>query len=104
MKKLSLALAVVVAAWSIQSCTEGRGHAYEAKTKVDINGLKFIKTAHESGLTEIAASKIAKQVSTNAEVKGFADMMITQHTELGKSVDSLALAEFVYIREKVNQD
>jgi putative membrane protein len=104
MRKISLALVIAVAAWSIQGCTEERGHSYQAKTKVDINGLAFIKTAHEAGLTEIAAAKIAKKNSTNAEVTGFADMMLKDHADLGKDVDSLAIRKFVFIRDTVNYD
>lgn len=104
MRKISLALVIAVAAWSIQGCTEDRGHSYQAKTKVDINGLAFIKTAHEAGLTEIAAAKIAKKNSTNAEVTGFADMMLKDHAELQKAVDELAVAKFVIIRDSVGHD
>jgi putative membrane protein len=104
MRKLSLALAIVIGAWSIQSCTEGRGNSTAVKTKVDINGLAFIRGAHEGGLTEIAASEIAKKNSTNAEVTGFADMMIKDHGDLMKDVDTLAVHKFVIIRDSVNHD
>jgi putative membrane protein len=104
MKKLSLALAIIGAAWMIQGCTEGRGNSTSVKTKVDMNGLAFIKGAHEGGLTEIAASQIAKKNSTNAEVTGFADMMLKDHADLQKEVDALAEAKFVIIRDSVNYD
>jgi putative membrane protein len=104
MKKISLALVIVGAAWMIQGCTEGRGNSNAVKTKVDINGLAFIKGAHEGGLTEIAASQIAKKNSTNAEVTGFADMMLKDHADLQKDVDTLAVRKFVIIRDSVNYD
>ncbi|MBW4891634.1 DUF4142 domain-containing protein [Mucilaginibacter sp. HMF5004] len=104
MRKLSLALAILVGAWSVQSCTEGRGTSTAVKTKVDINGLAFIRGAHEGGLTEIAASQLAKKNSTNAEITGFADMMLKDHAELQKAVDELAESKFVIIRDSVSHD
>ena len=104
MKKLSLALAILTGVWTLQSCTEGRGNSYATKTKVDINGVTFIKTIHEGGLVEIDASKIAKKNSTNADVTAFADMMITDHTAMGADVDSLAAHKFVIVRDTVDYD
>jgi putative membrane protein len=103
-KKLSFALAIVAITWTIQSCTEERGNSYTSKTKVNAEGLKFIKTAHEAGLTEIEASKIAKAKSANSQVKSFADMMITDHTEMAKYVDSLAKDKFVMVLSNVSHD
>ncbi len=102
--KLNLIVIALFAAYAMQSCTEEKGNSYTSKTKVNADGLTFIKTAHEAGLTEIAASKIAKDKSANAGVKGFADMMITDHTAMGADVDSLAAAKFVMIVDKVNHD
>src|ERR1700748_3643302 len=102
--KLSFIVIALFAAWSVESCTEERGNSYTSKTKVNAEGVKFIKTAHEAGLTEIAASKIAKQKSTNSQVTGLADMMITDHTALGVDVDSLASQKFVTVIAKVDYD
>ncbi len=104
MRKFSLALAVVIGALAVQSCTEGRGKSTSFKVKVDINGLNFIKGAHEGGLTEIAASQIAKKNSTNAEVTGFADMMLKDHADIQKDVDELAASKFVMVVDSVNHD
>jgi len=102
--KLSFIVIALFAAWSVQSCTEERGNQYTSKTKVNAEGLNFIKTAHEAGLTEIAASKLAKQKSTNSQVTGLADMMITDHTALGVDVDTLASQKFVSVAPNVNHD
>ena len=50
----------------------------------------FLAFAHEAGTFEIEAAKLAKKKSQNAQVKEFADMMITDHTAMGKDVESLA--------------
>jgi len=102
--KLSLIVIALFAAWAVQSCTEERGNSYTSKTKVNADGLTFIKTAHEAGLTEIEASKIAKKNSTNSQVTAFADMMITDHTAMGVDVDTLASQKFVSVVAHVNNE
>lgn len=102
--KFNFIAIALFAAFAIQSCTEDRGNSYTSKTKVNAEGLKFIRTAHEAGLTEIAASKIAKKNSTNSQVTAFADMMIADHEELGKDVDTLAKNKFVTVIADVNHE
>jgi putative membrane protein len=102
--KLNLIVIALFAAWAVQSCTEEKGNSYTSKTKVDAEGLKFIKTAHEAGLVEIEASKIAKKNSANSQVTAFADMMITDHRAMAKDVDSLAEQKFVTVVGHVNHD
>ncbi|WP_448698765.1 DUF4142 domain-containing protein [Mucilaginibacter sp. AW1-3] len=102
--KLNLIVIALFAACAVQSCTEERGNSYTAKTKVNAEGLAFIKTAHEAGLTEIEAAKIAKKNSTNSQVTAFADMMITDHTAIGVDVDSLARQKFVTVIGEVDHE
>ncbi|OCX53309.1 hypothetical protein BEL04_03110 [Mucilaginibacter sp. PPCGB 2223] len=102
--KLNVIVIALFAAFAVQSCTEERGNSYTSKTKVNADGLNFIRTAHEAGLTEIEASKIAKKNSTNSQVTAFADMMITDHTALGADVDSLAKQKFVTVVAEVNHE
>lgn len=102
--KLNLIVIALFAACAIQACTEERGNSYTGKTKVNADGLTFIRTAHEAGLTEIEASKIAKKNSTNSEVTAFADMMITDHTAMGVDVDTLASQKFVTVLAHVNTE
>lgn len=47
----------------------------------------FITNASEAGNAEVEKAKLADKSSTNADVKAFADMMITDHT---KANDDLA--------------
>src|ERR1700744_566598 len=102
--KLSLIAITLFAAWSIQSCTEEKGNSYTSKTKVNAEGLNFIRTAHEAGLTEIEASKIAKQKSSNSQVTAFADMMLADHRAMAANVDTLAAQKFVTVVDYVNHD
>ena len=104
-KSLSfIMLAAVTAAASLQSCAPKREKAYNARTNVDANGLAFIKEAHEGGLTEIAASKIAEKNSTNKEVTDFATMMVKMHTDAMGAIDTLADVKYVFLKDSVNHD
>jgi putative membrane protein len=103
-KSLSFIMLAALATASIQSCSPDRAKAYNNRTNVDANGLAFIKGAHEGGLTEIEASKIAQKNSTNKEVTDFAAMMIKDHSEAGVEIDTLADHKYVYLRDSVNHE
>jgi len=101
-KTLSFIMLAALAAASLQSCSPKREKAYNARTNVNINGLTFIKEAHEGGLTEIAASKLAEKNSTNKEVTEFAAMMIKDHSEAGKELDVIADDKYAFLKDTVN--
>ncbi|EHQ30752.1 DUF4142 domain-containing protein [Mucilaginibacter paludis] len=103
-KTLSFITLAAFGAASMQSCSPDRAKAYNARTDVNANGLAFIKGAHEGGLTEIEASKIAQKISTNKAVTDFAAMMIKDHSEAGTEVDKLADEKQVFVRDSVNHE
>lgn len=103
-KSLSFIMFAAMAAASIQSCSPDRAKAYNNRTNVNADGLAFIRNAHEGGLIEIEASKIAQKNSTNKEVTDFAAMMIKDHREAGAVIDTLADHKYVYVRPYVNHD
>jgi putative membrane protein len=49
----------------------------------------FLAKAYNIGTFEIKIAKLANQKSQNAKVKDFANMMIKDHTEMGKNVAAL---------------
>lgn len=49
----------------------------------------FVQNAVEGNMYEIEAAKIAQQKSSSAEVKGFAKMMVTDHTALQNQLKPL---------------
>lgn len=55
----------------------------------------FIEDAAQGGHAEIEGSKLAQQKSKNADVKAFADQMITDHTKVGNELDGLASSKGV---------
>jgi putative membrane protein len=101
---LSFIMLAAFGAAALQSCSPDRAKAYNARTNVNNIGLAFIKNAHEGGLTEIEASKIAQKNSTNKEVTDFAAMMIKDHREAITDIDTLADHKYVYLRPYVNHD
>ncbi|RKR83857.1 putative membrane protein [Mucilaginibacter gracilis] len=103
-QSLSFIMLAVLATASIQSCSPDRAKAYNNRTNVDPNGLAFIQGAHEGGLTEIEASKIALKNSTNKEVTDFAAMLIKDHSEAGVEIDTLADHKYVYLKPQVNKE
>jgi putative membrane protein len=75
----------------IASCGDNqKAKNFNNKTLVDGQGMEFIKTANEAGLTEVKASTIAGTMSKNPRVIGFAKMMIDDHTQAGKELTDLA--------------
>jgi putative membrane protein len=104
MKKISFIVAAITGMLYLQSCDVKRDSEYSNKTTFDINGLAFIKNTHEGGMTEIAASKIAKQKSTNKQVTDFAEMMINDHTKASKMVDSVADDREVLLHNTISHD
>jgi putative membrane protein len=99
---VSLITVAVLGVASMQSCTPSRARAYNARTNVNANGLAFIKGAHEGGLTEIEASKIAEKNSTNKSVTDFAAMMIKDHSDAGVELDTIADHKYVFLKDTVN--
>jgi hypothetical protein len=95
MKKLNLILAVACAAFTMQACHNSASTTTTDSTTtmvksdstkvtdtskmtsvIDTADTAFTNKAAAGGMTEIAASKLALQMSQNAKIKDFANMMI----------------------------
>ncbi|HTI60299.1 DUF4142 domain-containing protein [Mucilaginibacter sp.] len=108
MKRLSLMMMVVFAAFAFQACqnkakdsTESADSANMTKDTstnpsatggiaVDENDAKFVTTAANDGMAEVAAGKLAQQKAVSKRVKAFADMMVTDHTKAGDELAAIA--------------
>jgi putative membrane protein len=55
----------------------------------------FMKSAAEAGAMEIQGSQLAVSKSSNADVKTFANKMITDHTTVGNELSGIASAKGV---------
>ena len=112
MKKLNLILAVACAAFTMQACHNSASTTTTDSTTtmvksdstkvtdtskmasvIDTADTAFTNKAAAGGMTEIAASKLALQMSQNAKIKDFANMMITDHTAAGDKLAAIAKKE-----------
>lgn len=53
----------------------------------------FVVDAANGGMTEVAASQLAQSNATDERVKGFANMMVQDHTKAGDQLKKLAAAK-----------
>jgi putative membrane protein len=65
---------------------------------------KFMETAAQGGLTEIAASELAEDRTKNKEVKHFAEMMIKDHKDVAKNLKSVADKMGVVLPKDLNAE
>lgn len=61
---------------------------------------QFLGKAADAGSTEIAASKVAQSKSSNAEVKKFADAMVTDHTKVAEELKQLASSKQIEVGDE----
>jgi putative membrane protein len=108
MKKLSSMLMIVFAAFAFQACNHGvkdskeaadsANHTKDTSTNpsatggiaVDKDDAKFVTTAANDGMAEVAAGKMAQEKAVSSRVKSFAAMMVTDHTKAGDDLAALA--------------
>jgi len=89
----------------LTSCDDPKtARKYNMETTTDAMGLSFISNAAEAGHTEIAAAKVAAQISKNQKVVEFANMMITDHTAAGEKLHKVMNEELVSGSFPVNDE
>jgi len=64
----------------------------------------FWKKAAEGGMAEVEFSKLAFNKAQNADVKKYAQMMITDHTKAGDELKSLAAKKGISLPENLDAD
>ena len=111
MKKITYLFIVAAAAFTFQSCNHGAKDAKDSadslnKTKdtttnasatggiaVNSDDAKFATAAANGGLAEVALGKLAVTKTSNAAIKDFANMMITDHGQANAELASIASAK-----------
>jgi len=111
MKKITYLFIVAAAAFTFQSCNHGAKDAKDSadslnKTKdtttnamatggiaVNSDDAKFATTAAVGGMAEVALGKLAVTKTSNAAIKDFANMMITDHGQANAELASIASAK-----------
>jgi putative membrane protein len=118
MRKLSLMALSLGAALAIQSCggtktsTEKADSSNVAKmdsTKgpaiaVDTTDAKFAVKAANGGMAEVALGKLAQQKATDAKVKDFGAMMVTDHTKANEEFMAIAKSKNITLPATVDAD
>ena len=87
---------------SAQSCQDKRAKNYNKQ--LDQDGVVFIKTGIEGGLTEIKASGLAITNSNNQRVIGLAKMMIDDHSKAGDELKKIEADKKVDEKDTINTD
>jgi len=111
MKKLTYLFMVAAAAFTFQACNHGAKDAKDTadslnKTKdtttnasatggiaVNSDDAKFATDAANGGLAEVALGKLALSKTSNASIKDFANMMVTDHGQANTELMSIASAK-----------
>ena len=111
MKKLSYAIMIAIAAYAFQGCNSAPKDAKENadslnQTKdttsnaaatggiaVSAEDAKFATDAANGGMAEVALGKLAQTKASNAQVKNFADMMVTDHSKANEELMEIAKAK-----------
>jgi len=65
-------------------------HALADSAAVDSTDKSFIQDAYEDGLAEVSAAQMAQNKTANADVKAFAEKMITDHSKADAELKTLA--------------
>jgi putative membrane protein len=122
MKKLSSILMIGLSALAFQACqNKAKDSTASAdsinKTKdttsnvsatggiaVDKDDAKFVVTAANDGMAEVAVGKMAEEKAVSKRVKAFADMMVTDHTKAGDELAAIAKTKNITLPVAPNAD
>jgi putative membrane protein len=72
-----------------------QGFAADTKSALNASDEKFVKTAAQLGMKEVAVAELGAKKATSAEVKAFADMMIKDHTAANNELKAYATSKGV---------
>jgi putative membrane protein len=67
-----------------------------------VSSKQFVETAGVAGMFEIESSRIAVAKSKNADVKAFAERMISDHTKAAAQLESVAKSEKLSVPAKLD--
>jgi putative membrane protein len=83
---------------------QSQDNATASATTIDAESADFFVKAADGGMAEVAAGKLAQEKSTNAQVKEFAGMMVTDHTGANTGLKELATKKNVTLPDTVSND
>jgi putative membrane protein len=62
----------------------------------------FVKKAAVGGMFEVESSKVAQSKATNPDVKGFADMMVTDHSKANDELKGIATSKSLTVPDSLD--
>jgi putative membrane protein len=122
MKKLSYVFMIVLAAFAIEGCNNAQKDAKQSadsvnKTKdtttnaastggiaVAAEDAKFATTAAAGGMAEVEIGKLAEQKTTDAQIKNFATMMVTDHGKANAALMDIAKTKNITLPATLDAD
>lgn len=106
MKKLICFLAAIGILLVVSSChnDQRRAKNYNDKTLADDAAIHFITNGIEGSLVEIKAANIAKSKSSNPDIISFANMMITDHTQVVNELKKIQADKLVNSRDNISSE
>ncbi|OWT76939.1 DUF305 domain-containing protein [Achromobacter sp. HZ28] len=90
---LALSIATCLAAPWACAQSPAPGASAQQGQKLDAKDRDFLDDVARAGIFEIEGSKLAQQKSGSADIKGFADRMIKDHTAMSQQLGALAKAK-----------
>jgi putative membrane protein len=73
-------------------------------TAVDKDDAKFAVAAANGGMAEVELGQLAQQKATNAKVKDFGAMMVTDHTKVNNEMKALAKSKGITLPVAIDTD
>ena len=92
---LATSLAATLTAQTTDTTTAGATTTVTTATKLGHHDHVFFKKAAECGAKEIAVSQAVMNNLTNAQVRDFANTMVSDHTAVANELTNLAIAKGV---------
>lgn len=102
MKKLICLLLVLGVLISCQDQRKAKN--WNDKTLADDEAINFIKKGIEGGLIEVKLASLAKTRSSNPRVINFANMMIADHTKIGKELKQIQLDKLIDEKDTISTE
>ena len=100
----TLAAFCLVAAASAQapsSPVPANANAASAAGKLHHGDRLFVRNAAEGGMAEVEMAKVAQQRGTSADIKSFADRMVTDHSKANQQLTSIVAAKGASVPDKL---
>lgn len=122
MKKLTFIIAIALTAYALQGCNSAPKDAKETadslnKSKdttsnvaatggiaVNSDDAAFATAAANGGMAEVALGKLAQEKSTNAQIKSFGAMMVTDHGKANDELMAIAKTKNITLPSTVDAD